>query len=284
MVIFRKVADLQQYLSQVHRPVGYVPTMGALHDGHVSLIRKSKADGRVTVCSIFVNPTQFNDPEDFHQYPITTDDDIALLLQADCDVLFLPDTLEVYPEGPVMTKAYNFGELESVFEGAQRPGHFRGVGQVMGRFLEIIRPAFLYMGQKDYQQCLVIRELIELLGRQGKTELIICPTKREADGLAMSSRNRRLTDPQRTLSSLLYQCLISIQTKSGNLSFSTVQKECIDLLKDKGFDPEYVALADAATLKPLTDYDPARPMVALIAARLGKVRLIDNMLINEDSN
>jgi pantoate--beta-alanine ligase len=281
MVIFRKVADLQQYLSQIHRPVGYVPTMGALHAGHTSLIRKSKAEGRLTVCSIFVNPTQFNDPEDYRLYPKSTDEDTALLLEADCDVLFLPDEHEVYPDGTVMTKAYSFGDLESVFEGAQRPGHFRGVGQVMGRFLDIIKPAFLYMGQKDYQQCLVIKDLIKLMGRDGKTELVICPTRREPDGLAMSSRNRRLTDPQRSLSSLLYQCLISIQTKSGNQSFSTVQKECLDLLQDKGFNPEYVELADAASLRPLSDFDSSRPMVALIAAKLGKVRLIDNMLINE---
>lgn len=281
MVIFRKAADLQQYLSQAGRPVGYVPTMGALHAGHVSLIRKSKSEGQLTVCSIFVNPTQFNDPEDFRLYPISTEADIALLLEADCDVLFLPDEAEVYPHGAVMATAYNFGDLEAGLEGAHRPGHFRGVGQVVGRFLEIIQPARIYMGQKDYQQCLVIQKLIELMGLEGKTRMAICPTQREPDGLAMSSRNRRLTDPQRSLSSILYQCLISIQTKSGDQPFETVRKECFDLLTQKGFEPEYVELADAHSLEVLNDYDPNRPMIALLAAKLGKVRLIDNMMVNE---
>lgn len=281
MVIFRKAADLQQYLSQAGRPVGYVPTMGALHAGHVSLIRKSKSEGQLTVCSIFVNPTQFNDPEDFRLYPVTTEADTALLLEAGCDVLFLPTEQEVYPHGAVMATAYNFGALEAGLEGAHRPGHFRGVGQVVGRFLEIIQPARLYMGQKDYQQCLVIERLIELMGLQGKTVMTICPTQREPDGLAMSSRNRRLTDPQRSLSSVLYQCLVSIQTKAGEQRFETVRKECFDLLTAKGFEPEYVELADARDLEILSDYDSSRPMIALMAAKLGKVRLIDNMLVNE---
>jgi len=279
MVIFRKADDVQQYLSKAEQPVGYIPTMGALHAGHTSLIGQARADGRLTVCSIFINPTQFNDPEDFRLYPISTEADIALLLQAGCDVLFLPDEHAVYPQGTGMATSYNFGALESVLEGAQRPGHFRGVGQVVGRLLEIIRPRYLYMGQKDFQQCRVIGKLLELMGRDGETELIVCPTVREDDGLAMSSRNRRLTEPQRALASVIYQCLVSIQSKVGSLPFAVVQKECMELLKQKGFDPEYVELADAETLELLPDYDMSRKMVALIAARLGKVRLIDNMLI-----
>lgn len=279
MVIFRKADDVQQYLAKAAQPIGYIPTMGALHAGHTSLIRQARKDGRLTVCSIFVNPTQFNDPEDFRLYPVTTDADIALLLEAGCDVLFLPDEQAVYPFGTVMATAYSFGSLEDMLEGAHRPGHFRGVGQVVGRLLEIMQPHYLYMGQKDYQQCMVIKKLIEAMGLEGKTELIICPTVREEDGLAMSSRNRRLTEPQRTLASVIYQCLISIQSKAGILPFSLVQKECLDLLRQKGFDPEYVELADADSLEPLSDYDSSRNMVALIAAKLGKVRLIDNMLI-----
>jgi pantoate--beta-alanine ligase len=279
MVIFRKADDVQQYLAKAAQPIGFIPTMGALHAGHTSLIRQACRDGRLTVCSIFVNPTQFNDPEDFRLYPVSTEADIALLLDAGCDVLFLPDEKAVYPFGTVMATAYSFGSLEDVLEGAHRPGHFRGVGQVVGRLLEIIQPGFLYMGQKDYQQCMVIKKLIEFMGLGDKTELIICPTVREDDGLAMSSRNRRLTDPQRTLASVIYQCLISIQSKVGFLPYSVVQKECLDLLREKGFDPEYVDLADADTLEPLGDYDNSRNMVALIAAKLGKVRLIDNMTI-----
>ena len=279
MVIFRKADDVQQFLSKADRAVGYIPTMGALHAGHTSLIGQARADGRLTVCSIFVNPTQFNDPEDFRLYPISTEEDISLLLKAECDVLFLPDVPAVYPHGTVMATAYNFGQLESVLEGAQRPGHFRGVGQVVGRLLEIIRPQYLYMGQKDFQQCRVIGKLIQLMGLEGKTELIVCPTVREDDGLAMSSRNRRMTDPQRALASVIYQCLVSIQTKVGSVKFAVVQKECRELLEQKGFEPEYVELADAESMELLSDYVADRKMVALIAAKLGKVRLIDNMII-----
>lgn len=279
MVIFRKADDIQQYLSQAAKPVGYIPTMGALHAGHTSLIGQARADGRMTVCSIFINPTQFNDPEDFRLYPVSTEADIALLLEAGCDVLFMPDEQAVYPQGTVEATAYDFGELENVLEGAQRPGHFRGVGQVVGRLLEIIQPRYLYMGQKDFQQCMVIKRLIGQMGKEEVTELIICPTVREDDGLAMSSRNRRLTEPQRALASVIYQCLVSIQTKIGSVPFGVVQKECTELLRQKGFEPEYVELADAETLELLPDYDNDRRMVALIAARLGKVRLIDNMLL-----
>lgn len=280
MVIFKTAADLQDYLHRQERPIGFIPTMGALHAGHISLMQTARADGYLTVCSIFVNPTQFNDREDFEKYPKSTEADIALLLAAGCDVLFLPDEREVYPQGAVQTTAYDFGRLEALLEGAQRPGHFRGVGQVVGRLLDIVKPGRLYLGQKDYQQCLVIGKLIGLMGKAGELELKVCPTVREADGLAMSSRNRRLTEPQRALASVIYQCLVSIQSKTLGGSWPVVQKECQDLLNAKGFEPEYVALADADTLEPLSDFNESEKMVALIAARLGKVRLIDNMVLN----
>ena len=279
MVIFKQPEDLQQYLSQVNKKIGYIPTMGALHRGHTSLIGKAKEDGRLTVCSIFVNPTQFNDPEDYRLYPISTGQDIQLLQEAQCDVLFLPDVSAVYPEGPENAATYDFEELGSVLEGAHRPGHFKGVGQVVARLLEIIQPDYLYMGQKDFQQCMIIKKLIGLMGIENTTEMIVCPTVREEDGLAMSSRNRRLTEPQRAIATLLYQCLVSIVAKSGIDKWEIVKKECMELLRDKGFEPEYIALADADTLEEIAEYDANRKMVALIAARLGKVRLIDNMLL-----
>jgi pantoate--beta-alanine ligase len=281
MVIFKRAADVQDYLRQQERPLGFIPTMGALHAGHISLMRQAREEGFLTVCSIFVNPTQFNDREDFNKYPKSIEADTKLLLEAGCDILFMPDEQDVYPSGSVTAKAYDFGTLEGLLEGAHRPGHFRGVGQVVGRLLEIIQPKRLYMGQKDYQQCLVISKLIDMMGKGEEIELKVCPTVREADGLAMSSRNRRLTDPQRTLASVIYQCLVSIQSKAGSTPFSIVQKECLDLLSCKGFEPEYVALADGDTLEPLSDYDSSKKQVALIAARIGKVRLIDNMLISE---
>jgi pantoate--beta-alanine ligase len=282
MVIFKKIADLQPYLSEkrgIEQPLGFVPTMGALHNGHRSLIDKAKKEGKFVICSIFVNPTQFNDKNDFINYPITIDEDIALLLDADCDVLFLPDVEEMYPGGAGMVKAYDFGYLDTVLEGANRPGHFKGVGQIVGRLLEIVQPDFLYLGQKDYQQCMVVRKLIELMGTV-KVELVISPTVREDDGLAMSSRNRRLTEPQRNIAGLIYQCLVSIQSKQDNTPFSIVEKECREILERKGFAPEYISLADARDLTLLNDYNKDVPMVALIATKLGNVRLIDNLLLN----
>ena len=281
MVIFKKISDIKSYmLAQVANGcrIGFIPTMGALHAGHMSLIQKAKEDGMLPVCSIFVNPTQFNDKKDLEKYPVSTEADIELLLNAGCEVLFLPDVEEIYPGGESHTKAYDFGYLDTILEGAKRPGHFKGVGQVVSRLLEIIEPDNLYLGQKDYQQCMVIKKLAEIMGLT-KLNLVICNTKRESDGLAMSSRNRRLTEPQRVVAGIIYQCLVSIQSKQNISSFAIVKKECEDLLSAKGFAPEYVALAEANDLTLLDDYKKDTPMVALIAAKIGEIRLIDNMLL-----
>ena len=279
MIIFRKAQDIRRYLDEQKQAVGFIPTMGALHKGHISLIAQARADGCLSVCSIFVNPTQFNDREDFRHYPISIEADIELLLTCGCDVLFLPSEDEVYPQGTVMAPAYHFGELEQLYEGAHRPGHFRGVGQVVARLLDIIQPRYLYMGRKDYQQCLVVGKLIAAMGREAATTLITGDTVREPDGLAMSSRNRRLTEPQRNVAATIYQCLVSIQAKAGSSRWRIMQKECTELLAGRGFQPEYISLADAETLEELRDFDASRKLVALIAASLGKVRLIDNMVI-----
>lgn len=284
MVVFKTIKDLQQYLDYSSREqpanVGFVPTMGALHDGHISLIKRAKADGAMVVASIFVNPTQFNDKEDFDKYPTSIEADMQLLAEAGCDVLLLPSVAEIYPGGEQNMPVFDFGYLDTVLEGANRPGHFKGVGQVVARLLGIVKPRRLYMGQKDYQQCMVVTRLLQMLDLHDKVEMVICPTTREADGLAMSSRNRRLTEPQRAIAGLLYQCLVSIQAKKDNTSFAIVQKECNDLLTAKGFNPEYIALADARDLTLLDEYDNIRPMVALLAAKVGGVRLIDNLLLN----
>ena len=280
MVIFKIAADLQNYLQKADKKIAFIPTMGALHAGHTSLVGKAVDEGHLSVCSIFVNPTQFNDPEDFKKYPKSTDADISLLISAGCEVLFLPDVEEVYIDGTAATTSYDFGYLETVLEGAQRPGHFRGVGQVVGRLLEIVHPDFLYLGQKDYQQCMVIGDLIRQMGKEDEIKLVVCPTVREQDGLAMSSRNRRLTDPQRALAGIIYQCLVSIQGKAVSGKFPVVQKECIELMKAKGFEPEYVNLAEADSLKLMDEFTTDTSQVALIATKLGKIRLIDNMLLN----
>jgi pantoate--beta-alanine ligase len=282
MVIFKNEKDIKNYLYMQEAEgakVGFVPTMGALHAGHISLIQKAKAAGDVAVCSIFLNPTQFNDKKDLEKYPVSVDSDIELLVKAGCDVLFLPSVDEVYPGGADKAKTYDFGYLDTVFEGLKRPGHFKGVGQVVARLLEIVQPDKLYLGQKDYQQCMVIKKLCEQMGLK-EMNVVICPTTREADGLAMSSRNRRLTDPQRALAGIIYQCLVSIQAKKDTDSFAIVKKECGDLLQAKGFVPEYIALANAQTLEPMENYDGSTPMIALIAAKIGDIRLIDNIMVD----
>ncbi|RYZ56425.1 MAG: pantoate--beta-alanine ligase [Sphingobacteriales bacterium] len=283
MVIFKKAHDIKVYLDTKkgkNDHIGFIPTMGALHAGHVSLIRAAVDNGDFVVCSIFVNPSQFNEKSDFDKYPVTQEADIRMLIDAGCDVLFMPSTDEVYPGGYEKHTPVDFGYLDTILEGALRPGHFQGVGQVVGLLLDIISPERLYLGQKDYQQCLVIKKLLDERGNAEGPELIICPTKREEDGLAMSSRNARLTEPQRALAAVIYQCLVSIQSKQHLDRFQLVCKECIDLLEKKGLKPEYVSLADAETLEIIEDYDPSRKMVALIAARIGDVRLIDNLVIN----
>jgi len=280
MFIFKTVKDIAAYLDAQRaqgKIIAFVPTMGALHKGHLSLLKAAQQVPALTVCSIFVNPTQFNNAVDLEKYPRTTEQDIALLTEAACDVLFLPDVTEVYPDGRDIKEPYDLGYLESVLEGAYRPGHFQGVAQVVERLLRIVKPHKLYLGQKDFQQVAVLRRLIDI--RHLDVTLESVPTTREPDGLAMSSRNRRLTETQRSLAGLIYQCLVSIQSKKGIQSFSVVQKECRELLIHKGFRPDYIELADAATLELLPDYDPSRKMVALIAAYIGEIRLIDNLVL-----
>ncbi len=280
MVIFKKLADIQRYIATQRadgRLVGFVPTMGALHEGHTSLVQQAKQGADIVVASIFVNPTQFNDKTDFEKYPTSVEADVAMLIEAGCDILLLPSVADMYPDGTDSMQSYNFGYLDTVLEGEKRPGHFKGVGQIVARLLDIVKPDRLFMGQKDYQQCMVVKNLLQQLN--STIDMVICPTKREADGLAMSSRNRRLTEPQRALAGVIYQCLVSISTKQTEGNFALVQKECADLMAAKGFEVEYIALAGANDLTLLDNYDINRPMVALIAAKLGDIRLIDNMLL-----
>lgn len=284
MIVFKTSAELQIHIEtqrSLGSSIGFIPTMGALHNGHISLINIARKAKKHTVCSIFVNPAQFNDKQDFDKYPHTIAEDIVLLSAAACDVLFLPSVKEIYPNGSENAQEYNFGFLESVFEGAQRPGHFNGVGKVVAILLNIVQPDALYMGSKDYQQCAVVKDLCRQMGLADTIEFVACPTQREADGLAMSSRNRRLNESQRAIAGIIYQCLVSIQSKAElNSSFAIVAKECGDLMKAKNIEPEYISIADAETLEPLNEFDPKKKMVALIAVKLGNVRLIDNMLLN----
>lgn len=279
MIFFKKSKDLSKYLTNEKLKttiVGFVPTMGALHQGHLSLIESSKKEAGITICSIFINPTQFNNTDDFAKYPIAIEKDIELLLSLGCDVLFLPSKEEIYPAG-YLAKHFEVGKLEMILEGHFRPGHFQGVCQVVDRLLEIIIPDRLYLGAKDYQQCKVIDKLIHLTNKQHTTQLIISPTVREEDGLAMSSRNLRLNSAQRKLAPALHEALKYVQENFDTKSVSQLKKEAIEELEAKGFKVDYLEIADAETLIP-SEFNSGK-QIALVAAYLDKIRLIDNLLL-----
>lgn len=283
MIIFKKAADLRHYLADQKkrkRSVGFAPTMGALHQGHISLLEASKKDNDVTVSSIFINPAQFNDPTDFEKYPVTIEKDIYLLEKAGCDILFLPSVAEIYPDGFHNHKQYDLGKLETLLEGKFRPGHFQGVCMVVERLLNIVCPGKLYLGQKDYQQCMVINRLIQVMGIEKDTTLVVCPTLREADGLAMSSRNMRLNEEERKRAVAIYNVLTSIKNNLQPSSLITIKNKAVDELAAKGFRVDYVEIADAITLEPVTHWNGRQKLVVLVAAFNNEVRLIDNMLIN----
>ncbi len=280
MVLFRKRNDLEKWLeSQRLRgsSIGFVPTMGALHEGHSSLVRAARSDRGVVVCSIFVNPTQFNDPKDFEKYPITTGPDIKRLLADGCDALFLPAVSEIYPEHDGPIPHYDLGFLETLLEGAFRPGHFQGVCRVVEKLLKIVEPDRLYLGRKDYQQCMVISRLVEIMDKKEDIRVVICPTLREDDGLAMSSRNMRLSTSQRKTAVEIYNMLSMLkhEFKPGPLS-ALISKANLQL-ETAGFRIDYISLADAYNLAPVDNWDGRQHIVALVAAFLGDIRLIDNM-------
>jgi pantoate--beta-alanine ligase len=283
MILFKKANQLHNSLEKQHeigRKVGFVPTMGALHQGHISLIKASKKENDVTVCSIFVNPTQFNDPKDYEKYPITIEKDFYQLETNGCDIIFLPSIKEIYPETFEKKIHYDLGYLETVLEGKFRPGHFHGVCMIVNRLLEIISCDNLYLGQKDYQQCMVIKRLIELTGKQEKLNIVICPTLREKDGLAMSSRNTRLNEDERKKATAIYQTLSFLKSNLGKANLDELLQKARQILVDKNFKIDYTEIADANTLELLTEWDGKRKIVALVAAFMNEVRLIDNMVLN----
>lgn len=283
MILFKRVSELRNYLNKLRKSgkkAGFTPTMGALHDGHISLLNASKKENDVSVVSIFVNPTQFNDPKDFAKYPITIEKDISLLEAAGCDILFLPSVEEIYPAGQMLKKKYELGYLEDLLEGKFRPGHFQGVCQVVHRLLEIVLPDNLYMGQKDYQQCMVVKKLLELTGLEKTITLKISPTLREQSGLAMSSRNVRLSESERAGAVAIFKALDLIRTTIAPGNTEELKQQAVNGLTNQGFRVDYVEIADAGTLEPVTSWDGKTKLVALIAAFLGEVRLIDNLLLN----
>ncbi len=278
MLIFHTVADLQRWLDDRrdagHR-IGFAPTMGALHEGHLDLIRLAKNDGALAVASIFVNPTQFNDPKDLEKYPRMPEKDIPLLIRAGNDVLFMPSVEEVYPPGADLQVTLDFGQLDKVMEGEFRPGHFTGMATVVNRLLNIVQPHRLYMGQKDYQQLSIVRDMLRQQG--SPVELVMCPTRREPDGLAMSSRNLRLSPEMRTTAPVIYQTLHWAREAFNGANAQAVGAEGLQKLADAGLKPEYFDLVDGYTLLPATPESSL--VVACTAAWAGDVRLIDNVVV-----
>ncbi|GAB3354025.1 pantoate--beta-alanine ligase [Arachidicoccus ginsenosidivorans] len=280
MIILKKVAALTKILLDnkvAGKSSAFVPTMGALHEGHLSLIRQAKQQADITICSIFVNPTQFNDSNDFNKYPVTTSQDISLLLTEQVDYLFMPTVTEMYP-ADLPKKNYDLGKIEAVLEGAHRPGHFQGVAQVIDRLVSLVQPDFMIMGQKDFQQVMVVERLLELIG--SKTRLITSPTLRENSGLAKSSRNARLTELQKEQATAIYKSLLYAKAHIAELPIKEMESQVTGQLLQAGFDKvDYVAICHPKDLSPINIYTPGMEAVMLIAAFLGEVRLIDNMLV-----
>lgn len=275
MKIFSSIIDTQKYLkSHGQTSVGFVPTMGALHDGHMALVRRSKGENALTVCSIFVNPTQFNNPDDLKKYPRTLEDDCRMLEKEGCDVVFAPSAEEMYPSLPNLK--IDFGSLETIMEGKFRPGHFNGVGIVVAKLFNIIKPTKAYFGQKDIQQVAVIHRLINDLSFDVK--LVVCETIRENDGLAMSSRNRRLSPSDRDLAPLIYRSLILGKERliQGDTVLEVKSKISEFYKENPAFELEYYEIADFETLESIFQLNTKRKTAIILAAHLGGVRLIDN--------
>lgn len=281
MIILRHSSDLRSYLRTIRSSsdrIGFVPTMGALHEGHLSLIKESKAHTELTVCSIFVNRTQFNNSDDFDKYPVTIESDIRLLESHGCDILFMPDEKEIYPDAASKEKNFDLGYLETILEGKYRPGHFQGVCLIVEKLLNIAEPNILFLGQKDFQQCLVIKKLIKLM--QKNIEVRIVPTQRQADGLAMSSRNLRLNPSERARAPQLYEALRFIKENLSGVAFPVLKNQAIASLENQGFRVDYLELANENDLQIVTEPQQKDNLVILVAAFLNEVRLIDNLLIN----
>ncbi|OPZ96038.1 MAG: Pantothenate synthetase [Bacteroidetes bacterium ADurb.Bin416] len=271
----RALTEQVNALRQKGRTIGFVPTMGALHQGHISLIERCVAENNACVASVFVNPTQFNDPKDLETYPRTPETDAHMLEQAGCDYLFMPSVEEMYPTPD--TRQFSFGTLETVMEGASRPGHFNGVAQVVSRLFELVKPDKAYFGEKDFQQLAIIRAMVTQLGLP--IDIVACPIVREADGLAMSSRNKRLTAEQREKAPLIADILLKSRTfASDNSVDATIGYISERLRPEDGFKLDYMAIVDGRTLQAVKDWAETDYIVGCVAVFCGPVRLIDNIV------
>ncbi len=260
------------------KSIGFVPTMGALHAGHIELVTRAVLENDVVVVSIFVNPTQFNDKNDLRNYPRTPEKDLQMLAEAGVDYVFMPTEEEMYPEPD--TRTFDFGNLDKVMEGAYRPGHFNGVAQVVSKLFAIVEPHRAYFGLKDYQQLAIIRRMVAMLNLQ--VEIVPCPIVREADGLAMSSRNLLLAPEKRASAPLIHQTLSEAKRLVGEKSVEETSEWVINRINgNPHLKVEYFQLAEAHSLQPITDWAEANEVIGCIAVRAGEIRLIDNMVFKQ---
>ena len=278
MKIIRTVEELKSVVGALKaegKSVGLVPTMGALHDGHVSLMEKARGDNDVVVVSVFVNPTQFNNPDDLRTYPRTEEADCARMRDAGVDIAFIPSVEEIYPEPD--NRVFDLGKVAEVMEGAMRPVHFNGVAQIVSKLFRMVEPTRAYFGEKDFQQIAVIRRMVEIEGFKN-LEIVDCPIKREADGLALSSRNVRLTPHQREIAPNIHRIMVESLDKARDCSVEEVKRSVIDAVNAyPEMDVEYYEIVNAADMQPITDWSQASQAVGCITVYLGDVRLIDNI-------
>jgi pantoate--beta-alanine ligase len=282
MKVISTVVRLKEEIAGTRsNPFGFVPTMGALHEGHLSLVRNAIAQCPLIAVSIFVNPTQFNDRKDLKNYPRTIDEDIALLetVMRKDDLLFIPDDIEIYPSGD--KRVFDFGNLDKVMEAVHRSGHFNGVAQVVSRLFEIVKPDFAYFGQKDFQQLVIVRALVRQAGLNIK--IISNPIIREKDGLAMSSRNRLLEPEKRSAAVIIYKAISNASEMIRNHDIEEIKKYVKETIeKPSGFEVEYFEIVDENELKPVNsfaDFEEGVRYYGCVAVNTGKVRLIDNIEI-----
>lgn len=275
MIVVETIKGLKQELEKYSsKNIGFVPTMGALHDGHISLVKRSVEENDVTVVSVFVNPTQFNDKADLERYPRTEEADKKLLEAAGCDIVFMPQVEEMYPEED--TRKFNFGCIETVMEGKYRPGHFNGVAQIVSKLFYAVEPTRSYFGEKDFQQVAIIRDMVRQLNLP--VEIIACPIIREESGLARSSRNELLSAEERKKAALISQVLSKSVNFAKEMSVDEVKNWVIDQFKvDDVFKMDYYDIVDGNTLQSISSWDESDYIVGCIAVYCGKIRLIDNI-------
>lgn len=278
MKVLKTVSDLQTELSVFradNKTIGFVPTMGALHEGHLALVTRSKEENDVSVVSIFVNPTQFNNLADLEKYPRTIDDDLKRLNSINVDFVFLPAENEMYPEPD--TRQFDFGQLDKVMEGKFRPGHFNGVAQVVSKFFDIVKPDRAYFGEKDFQQLAIIRDMVRQYSIP--VDIIPVPIMREVDGLAMSSRNQRLTDNQKKIAASIYRILVESKKRSTEQTIQEITRSVIDQINAiDDLVVEYFEIVDGVTLQAISDWTISSYVVGCIVVYCGEIRLIDNII------